>query len=307
LIEKQMADERLGRIVLKLQGGRHEELARWLRVLIEDRNRLFGYPDLKPVVDDVSRGAEIPLKLVASHTPIGRWKRGVASPGENYDGEGSPAGAEQEPSFDKPPASFFPRREPQVFVSYAWGDETSEGRQRAKVVDDLCTVLGLQKVKVRRDRDEMRPGDLISEFMDRLAEGDFVLAVISDKYLRSEYCMYELFRIYRNCADKPTRFVQKVIPLILPDAKLADLGARLQRAIYWTDIEAKLKPLVAANVDAVGTELFSKFKLVGEFARNSSNMLEYLVDKLQPRDFERQAAEGFREVLRQISEPVERG
>lgn len=48
--------------------------------------------------------------------------------------------------------------------------------------------------------------------MDRLTEGDFILAVISDKYLRSEYCMYELFRIYRNCADKPDRFLGKVIP-----------------------------------------------------------------------------------------------
>ena len=51
-------------------------------------------------------------------------------------------------------------------------------------MDDLCATLGLQGVHVRRDRDEMRPGDLISEFMDRLAAGDFVLAVISDKYLR---------------------------------------------------------------------------------------------------------------------------
>jgi len=307
LIEQQMADQRRGRILLKLQGSRHEELARWLRERIEDRNRLFGYPDLKPVVDDLAPEAEIPLKVVASHTPIAGRKHGAASPGEDHDGGGYATGDEQEPSFDKPPASFFPHRQPQVFVSYAWGDETPEGRRRAEMVDDLCTVLGQQKVKVRRDRDEMRPGDLISEFMDRLAEGDFVLAVISDKYLRSEYCMYELFSIYRNCADKPTRFVEKVVPLILADATLADPAERLQRAIYWTQMEAKLKPLVEANVEAVGTEFFRKFKLVGEFARNTSNMLEYLVDKLQPRDFERQAAEGFREVLRQISEPVERG
>jgi hypothetical protein len=33
-------------------------------------------------------------------------------------------------------------------------------------------------------------------------------------------------------------------------------------------------------------------------------MLEHLVDKLQSRDFERQAAEGFREVLSQTKRPM---
>jgi len=58
--------------------------------------------------------------------------------------------------------------------------------------------------------------------------------------------------------------------------------------------------LIEDNVGTVGTEFFRKFKLIGEFARNTSNMLEHLVDKLQPRDFERQAEEGFKEVLNQI-------
>jgi hypothetical protein len=112
--------------------------------------------------------------------------------------------------------------------------------------------------------------------------------------------MYELFRIYRNCADRPERFLRRVVPLILPDARVTSAPDRLGRAIYWTQQEQELKPLVEAHVDAVGTEFFRKFKLIGEFARNSSNMLEYLVDKLQPRDFDRQAAEGFREVVAQI-------
>ena len=61
-----------------------------------------------------------------------------------------------------------------------------------------------------------------------------------------------------------------------------------------------MKPLIADNVGTVGTEFYKKFRLIGEFARNTSDMLEYLVDKLQPRDFDRQAREGFKEVLSQI-------
>ena len=301
LLEQQMHDERRGRIVLMVQGLRHQELVLWLRERIEQRNRLFGYPELKPAVNDFGmelKSQEQPeAGRVVRHKPSGLPEQLSGEPSVEL----SAQRVAQEPSFDKPPASFFPSREPQVFVSYAWGDDTPTGQQRAKVVDDLCMSLGERGIKVRRDRDEMRPGDLISEFMDRLTEGDFVIVVTSDKYLRSEYCMYELFRIYRNCADKPDRFLKKVIPMILPDSRIDRMTDRLQRATYWTNQEDELEPLVKGNLKAVGTEFFRKFKLIGEFARNTSNMLEYLVDKLQPRDFDRQAREGFREVLEQIT------
>ncbi len=271
-----------------------------LRERIEARNRLFGYPELAPSVDELGPATRL-------HEPEGRRRlecggRKTSRPTKPAmeEGEVDAERAAREPVFDKPPASLFPAREPQVFISYAWGDETPEGRERGKVVNDLCAALDHQGVTVKRDRNELQPGASISEFMDRLAEGDFILAVISDKYLRSEYCMYELFRIYRNCADKPRLFLRKVIPLILPDAKVDTTEERFDRAIYWDQMEARLTPKVQGHLKAVGTEFFKKFQMIREFARNTSNMLEYLVDKLEPRDFERQAREGFKEVLNQI-------
>lgn len=295
LLEQQMHDERRGRIILTVQGQRHHELVLWLRERIEQRNRLFGYPELKPAVDEFGMGLKSEERTevgqVVRHTPSGLPKQ---LSGESSAESSAPRIA-QEPSFTKPPV---PSPEPRVFISYAWGDDTPTGQLRAKVVDDLCVTQG---IKVHRDRDEMRPGDLISEFMDRLADGDFILPVISDKYLRSEYCMYELFRIYRNCADKPDRFLQKVIPIILPDSKIDSTDDRLERAIYWTNKEAKLKRRVKDNIEAVGPKLYTKFRSMGEFARHTSDMLEYLVDKLQPRDFDRQAREGFKEIVEQLT------
>jgi internalin A len=302
IIEQRMANERRGFIRLSVQGQGQEELAQWLRSRIEGRSRLFGYPKRKAIVDTIwplkqslERG-RLPLRGVAGIPP----DDGPCPPHDANGIESLGVQAADEPVFEKPPASLFTPREPQVFVSFAWGDDTPEGRQRAKLVDDLCVGLARQGVKVRRDRDEIQPGDLISEFMDRLADGDRILAVISDKYLRSDYCMYELFRIWRNCADQPRRFVRKVIPLILPDAKLGSLEGRLNRSIYWKEQEENLKSKIESQVDAVGTELFRKYKLIGEFAHNTSNMLEHLVDKLQPRDLDRQAKEGFKELLDQI-------
>src|SRR5262245_1624287 len=115
--------------------------------------------------------------------------------------------------------------------------------------------------------------------------------------------MYELFRIFRNCGDKPEQFLRKVIPLILADAKLDTIAQRLERAIFWERQERELQPLIHDNLGPVGTAVFRKYKLIGEFARNTSDMLEYLVDKLEPRDFDRLAANGLQEVLQQLLPP----
>ncbi len=293
-LEQRMSDLHRGRIVMKIQGPGHEQLARWLRERIEARNRFFGYPALQPVVDEFKVVEQLGRPGVARSTTHAEEMELTG---------GDEPGAERslpEPNFAQPPATFFTAGEPQVFVSYAWGDRTPEGLVRGQLVDVLCSKLGEQGVKVHRDRDELRPGDRISAFMDRLAEGDFILAVISDKYLKSENCMYELFNIYRNCASKPERFLGKVIPLVLPDAALNSLATRFTRAIHWKNERAALEPLIRDNLEAAGNEIIRKFRLLDEFARNTSDMLELLADKLQPRDFDRQAAEGFTEILDQI-------
>jgi len=45
--------------------------------------------------------------------------------------------------------------------------------------------------------------------------------------------------------------------------------------------------------------VIAKYRMIGEFARNTSDMLEYLADTLMPRDFDAMAKDGFR-VVREL-------
>jgi hypothetical protein len=72
-------------------------------------------------------------------------------------------------------SSFIPQasdtRKP--FVSYAWGDGSSEqARQRTDVVDRLCQRLTQEGWNVLRDNKVMLPGELISGFMKRIGRGE---------------------------------------------------------------------------------------------------------------------------------------
>jgi internalin A len=52
---------------------------------------------------------------------------------------------------------------PEIFISYAWGDNSSEdARKRGEVVEQLCETLRNEAWNIIRDKNAMRSGDLIS-------------------------------------------------------------------------------------------------------------------------------------------------
>ncbi len=73
----------------------------------------------------------------------------------------------------------------------------------------------------------MRYGDRISKFMSRIAHGDRIFIVLSDKYLKSAYCMHELFDVWRNCREDDAEFIKRTRVFELPCAKIkTDVGPR---------------------------------------------------------------------------------
>jgi internalin A len=298
IIEQQMVDERKGRITARIQGTRFQDLGLWLRSRLEERNRLFGYPDAKPVVDEFPNPERSPDLRPEQRGSMPRQKTAKIEPTADRENV-APGAADpiRTPAFAHPPPSSFSSRAPEVFVSYAWGDSSPEGQRREKLVDDLCSAMQPTGITIRRDRDEIRPGDRISEFMKRLADGDLIITVISDRYLRSLDCMTELFQIYRNSKQDDMRFLKKVIPLVLPDARLRGVSDRLEYAAHWGDENRRLKKLISKRPEDVGSVAFEKFRLIGEIASNTSDMLEYICDTFVPRDYDRMAREGFKEVL----------
>jgi internalin A len=74
------------------------------------------------------------------------------------------------------------------YISYAWGDDTEEGKERERTVDHLCAEAEARRLTIVRDKSAMKIGDRISTFMDRIGKGAVngrVCIVLSDKYLKS--------------------------------------------------------------------------------------------------------------------------
>jgi hypothetical protein len=123
---------------------------------------------------------------------------------------------------------------PAAYISYAWGDDDSpEGKEREAIVDDLCRRFATVGIVIGRDKNEVKPGDSIEAFGKRIAKAPLILAVISGKSLRSEWCMlYELYEAYSCRGGDGQEFVEDVVALVLDDA-LPDLKNRKALIAHW--------------------------------------------------------------------------
>lgn len=109
--------------------------------------------------------------------------------------------------------------------------------------------------------------------MRQIGQGKCVVAVISDRYLKSENCMFELVEIARN-GD----FYQRIFPIILPDARIHKDFERIDYLKYWEDeksqLQAKYKQIDLAKTNSI----LETVNLYDEIRGNIDNLTNILKD-----------------------------
>ncbi|KTE25244.1 hypothetical protein ATE62_22325 [Sphingopyxis sp. HIX] len=168
------------------------------------------------------------------------------------------------------------------YVSYAWGDDTPEGREREARVDALCDEAKARGIEIVRDRDAIRNGESIHRFMDALADGDRIIAILSDKYLRSPYCMYELFHAWRKQQSDQELFAKAVRAYRLPCAKFAKHAERGAVGKYWRATVEEIKPVL----DVLGERDSAEYQLMRKFEVDVGDILYAINDTVVPREWE---------------------
>ena len=76
-------------------------------------------------------------------------------------------------------------------------------------------------------------GNSIAKFMKDIGQGDRIFVFLSDKYLKSPFCMFELFEIWRTCRLNEVELTKRVRLYPLGDAKIWEIEHQLDYADYW--------------------------------------------------------------------------
>lgn len=135
-----------------------------------------------------------------------------------------------------------------VFISYAWGEE------REAIVNELDETLQQRGIRIIRDKRALGYRGSIKEFMERIGRGSCIIVVISDKYLRSPNCMFELVEIAEN-----KQFHDRVFPIVLSDANIYDPLKRIEYVKHWEgkrkELAKAMKTLDPANLHGIREEM----------------------------------------------------
>ena len=129
-----------------------------------------------------------------------------------------------------------PMKSLEVYISYAWGDDSEA------IADQLDQAFQAQGINIIRDKKNAGYKANIRNFMKQIGQGKCVLIVISDKYLKSENCMFELVEIANN-----NDFYDRIFPVVLSDANIYKPTGRLQYVQHWEDQIQKLETAMKAG------------------------------------------------------------
>ncbi|MBD2727395.1 leucine-rich repeat domain-containing protein [Nostoc sp. FACHB-892] len=155
----------------------------------------------------------------------------------------------------------------EVFISYTWRDQQSK-----PLVEKIEQAFQAKGIKIIRDTNAIGYKERFKEFMQRLSRGICVILVISDQYLKSENCMYELVEIAK---DKD--FYKRIFPIILADAKIFKSIERVKYIKYWEEeieeLNKAMKEVMADNLQGIREDI--------DQYREIRNMIATLTDLLR--------------------------
>ena len=105
--------------------------------------------------------------------------------------------------------------------------------------------------KVIRDKTTLEPWDNLTDFMKRIRSEDFAVLLISDEYLKSTNCMYEVSQLMKD-----DDWHSKVFFVVFDNAKkIYNISTRGDYLTYWDDkcreMESKIKQPFESRVGEV--------------------------------------------------------
>lgn len=189
---------------------------------------------------------------------------------------------------------------PTIYFSYAWKDLANEDRE--KFVGDLYESLKRDasgKYKLRRDKEDVEYKESISTFMKEIGRGDLVVVAISDKYLKSEYCMYELHELYLNSKSNLEELREKIFPVRVERIDLTDPIVLDQYFEYWQQKEESWATLVKKQSSRISPQQQERYDKIKKIASDLGRFLDFIAD-MNTRTTELLEKDDFKEIKEAI-------
>lgn len=179
-----------------------------------------------------------------------------------------------------------------IFLSYSWADRN--------VADDIDRKFDNMPLSIMRDVRDLGDFERIKDYMKKIRENDYVVMIISEQYLKSKYCMYEILEMF-----KEINYCNRILPLIVPNANIFSPQTRADYIRFWKTEYTSLKKTIDEIDDTVATiALADDLKMYNNIYRDIDEIIAVIVDMKCPRTVD----ELFKSICGKLQLPsVEKG
>lgn len=161
------------------------------------------------------------------------------------------------------------RNDKTVFLSYNWKD--------GDIANRIDTHLsGLPGITVKRDIRDIGPWKSIREFMSGIRQQDYAVLIISDSYLKSKNCMFEVLEMM-----KEQQYKDRIFPAVVEQG-IYDPLVRSAYIRYWQQESEKLEAAIQGIGIANAVELASDLKHYMAIAASMGEFLDWVSDINNP-------------------------
>lgn len=167
-----------------------------------------------------------------------------------------------------------------IFISYAWKDEDT-----VDTIDNAFKSVGITLIRDKRDLNYCQN---IKDFMKTIRNADYALMIISNSYLKSKNCMYEVLEFVKD-----ENYKDKILPVLLEDCNdIFDIKGQSEYIKFWQEEYNKNKEHLS-EIDLLNSpSLINELKIIdniskniGEFLSTISNMKLISLQNLQEQNY----------------------
>lgn len=188
-----------------------------------------------------------------------------------------------------------------VYISYA-GNDAGDAYENSRdyIVRKICDGLQEHGIRAREYKRDIQYKDSIEQFMNDIADADYIVMLISKKYLESEYCMYEAIEIL---AKNKRGLKERIFPVVLDDAQIFETDKHLEYVLYWINkcdiLNQKIKGIDPQKIQS----LHAKAIIYREISENIDSLLQEL-NKMKQLNNRLIAENGYQEIVQALLQKI---
>lgn len=152
-----------------------------------------------------------------------------------------------------------------IFISYSW--------ENKDISDKFEVLFKSSGIILKRDIRNINYKESIKEFMKKIRNMDFCLMIISDSFLKSKNCMFEILEFIKD-----ENYKNRILPIICKNTKIFNASERADYILFWqaeynniNNIRENINPLNQGDI-------INDLKIIENIQRNITEFLSCISD-----------------------------